>query len=297
MTIPQSAQYTACTAFLHFIDANDATARNVPIFYTHTQTLRGYLVKAKAEDTESQKDTKGMTKDKNQVKTNIFELMIDFTDIVSAFAAANSNTVLANRVNNFTSVFGKTRQNDIATLCRGILDEVKPFLPDLVDYTITLATLQEIYDLIDVYEGKIPETRTTVKGKTVNTTNRDDIFNLITDLMDNKILKVAVGFKKIDLDFYKRLIAAAAVDATTTKPAIVKVVLSDESGTRDFKMMTARSLDSDKPKKANTKGAITFRFAKGGLKDIEVPMPNGEPIKLTGIETKNGKTTKVVVPV
>jgi hypothetical protein len=52
-----------------------------------------------------------------------------------------------------------------------------------------------------------------VKEKTVNTTNPDDIFDLMTDLMDNKILKVAVCFKKIDLDFYNKLIAAA-VDAT-----------------------------------------------------------------------------------
>ncbi len=101
--------------------------------------------------------------------------------------------------------------------------------------------------------------------RTVNTTNRDNIFDLMTDL-NNKILKVAVGFKKIDFDFYKKLIAAATVDATTTKPAQIKVVLKNETGTRKLKAMMARSLDSDKHLAANTKGVITFNLPKVDLK-------------------------------
>ncbi len=297
MTAPQSAQYTANNAFLLLVDTNEATARKVPVFFKHTQTLRLNMARAKAEDTASQKDTKGMTKDKNQIKSDLLERMTDLTDMVSGFASEKKDNVLANRVNNFHNVFARTRQNNIATLCRGILDDVAPFVPDLVDYTITAETLQDLYDLIDVYDGKVPETRTKVKEKTVNTTNRDDIFDLMTDLMENKILKVAVGFKKNDLDFYNKLIAAAAVDATTTKPALIKVVLKNETGTRDLKTMMARSLDNDKHLTANTKGVITFKFAKGGLKDIEVPIEGGEPIKLTGIMTKNGKTKRIVVPV
>ena len=297
MTAPQSAQYTANNAFLLLVDTNEATAQKVPVFFKHTQTLRLNMARAKAEDTASQKDTKGMTKDKNQIKSDLLAMMTDLTDIVSGFVSEKNNNVLANRVNNFSTTFARTRQNDIATLCRSILDAVTPFVPDLVDYTITADTLQDIYDLIDVYEGKVPETRTKVKEKTVNTTNRDDIFDLMADLMDNKILKVAVGFKKIDLDFYNKLIAAAAVDATTTKPAQIKVVLKNETGTRDLKAMMARSLDSDKHLTPNKKGVITFKFAKGGLKDIEVPVEGGESIKLTGILTKNGQTKRIVVPV
>ncbi len=297
MTAPQSAQYTANKAFLLLVDTNEATAQKVPVFFKHTQTLRLNMARAKAEDTASQKDTKGLTKDKNQIKSELLGLMTDLTDMVSAFASEKNNNVLANHVNNFTTVFARTRQNDIATLCRGILDAVKPFLPDLVDYTITAEMLQDMYDLIDVYEGKVPETRTKVKEKTVNTTNRDDIFDLMTDLMDNKILKVAVGFKKIDLDFYNKLIAAAASDASTTKPALIKVVLKNETGTRDLKTMMARSMDSDKHLTPNKKGVITFKFAKGGLKDIEVPVEGGESIKLTGILTKNGQTKRIVVSV
>ena len=297
MTAPQSAQYTANNAFLLLVDSNEATAQKVPVFFKHTQTLRLNMARAKAEDTESQKDTKGLTKDKNQIKSDLLGRMTDLTAMVSGFASEKNNNVLANRVNNFPTVFARTRQNDVATVCRGILDATKPFLPDLVDYTITAATLQDIYDLIDVYEGKVPETRTQLKEKTVNTTNRDDVFDLMTDLMDNKILKVAVGFKKIDLDFYHKLIAAATVDATITKPALIKVVLKNETGTRDLKTMMARSIDTDKHLTANNKGVITFKFAKGGLKDIEVPIEGGEPIKLTGIMTKNGQTKRIVVPV
>ena len=158
MTAPQSAQYTANNAFLLLVDTNEATARKVPIFYKHTQTLRLNMARAKAEDTESQKDTKGITKDKNQIKSDLLERMTDLTDIVSGFVSEKNNNVLANRVNNFSTVFARTRQNDVATLCRGILDAVTPFLSDLVDYTITAETLQDIYDLIDAYEGKVPET-------------------------------------------------------------------------------------------------------------------------------------------
>jgi hypothetical protein len=75
------------------------------------------MARAKAEDIASQKDTKGMTKDKNQIKNDLLERMTDLTDIVSGFVSEKKDNVLANRVNNFSTVFARTRQNDIATLC------------------------------------------------------------------------------------------------------------------------------------------------------------------------------------
>lgn len=297
MTAPQSAQFTANGTFLHVVDNNEAIVLSVPIFAKHTRTLRVYMSKAQAADKESNLATNGMTQDKNQIKGTLYERMTDLTTLVSAFAADRNDNVLANRVNNFPSVFGRTRQNDVATLCRGILDDVKPFLPDLADYTITADTLQEIYDLIDAYEGKVPETRSKRKEKTVSTTSRDDIFDQMTDLMVNKLLKVAVAFKKDNLDFYNKIVAAASIDATSTKPTLLKVVLKNKTGTRAIQTMTARSLDSDTHLTPNDKGVIVFKFEKGGLKDIEIPIEGGEPIKLTSIRVKQGKTKTIAVSV
>lgn len=96
--------------------------------------------------------------------------------------------------------------------------------------------------------------------------NRDDIFDLMTDLIENKILKVAVAFKKNDLDFYNKLIAAAAVGATTTKPARIQVVLKNDTGTRDLKTMMARSIDSDKHITHNKKVSLPSNLPKVDLK-------------------------------
>ena len=295
MTAPQAAQVTANNSFLLLITNNDTLSRSVPIFFKYTQTLRAYMAEAKTADAASKESTTGMTLDKVQIKTSIYEQTVILTTIVSAFADDSNNSTLSERVKNFPSVFKKTRQNDLSALCKDILDKVRPFLPELKDYNITAEMLQEIQDLIDLYDDKVPETRTKVKEKSAILIDRNIVFDLMTDLMTNKILKVAVAFKKDNLTFYNKLVAAAGIDGNALTQIVI--VLKNETGTRDLQAMKARSLDSKTHLTPNAKGEIAFTFAKGGLKNIEVPIEGGEPIKLSNIKALKGKTKRIIVTV
>lgn len=255
------------------------------------------LAKAQLADTNAQEDTTGLTAEKNQLKADLYDLMSDLTDIVSGFASEKNNSTLSKRVDNFASVFGSTRQHDIVSLCKDILDKVKPYLLELADYGVTQETLDEITVLIDVYEGKVPATRAKRKEKTVSTTDRDTLFEQMDDLMTNKILKFSKVFKKTDLTFYNKLNASSTIDETQMKPTQIRVTFKSATGKRVAHTLTAHLEGADLHHTPNDKGDIFIKVPKGGLHNINLPVAGGEPIKLIGIRAKKGRmvTAKVVI--
>ncbi len=297
MTAKQHAQRDSYTSFLLTVDANDAIALTAPAFYRSIQTLRSLLVKAQLADTSAQEDTTGITADKNQIKAELYDKMVDLTDIVSGFAAEKNNSTLSKRVNNFASVFGNTRQYDIVPLCKDILDKVKTYLPELADYGITQETLDEITLFMATYEEKVPETRAKRKGKTVSTADRDTLFDEMDDLMTNKILKFSKVFKKTNLAFYNKLTASSTVDETQMKPTLIRVTFRTNTGKRAVHTLTALLEGDDVHNTPNVKGDIFVKVPKGGLHNIKIPIEGSEPINLIGIRAKKGRmvTVKVVI--
>jgi hypothetical protein len=300
MTAKQSAQYDAYTAFLVFIDANISTAQTVPAFYRTTQLLKTLLVQAKAANTIAKQNTTGITKDKNQSKDKLYDKMSFLTDIVSAFASEKNDNVLSQRVKNFASTFGSTKQNAIGDLCRDIVDKIKPYLPQLAECAITQADLDDITDLINTFDSKVPNTRSKLKTKKVGTSERDEMFDEMEDLMDNKILKFGKAFQKDNLTFYNQIKAHSEAVETLTKPTLIKLIVKNTTDTRNIlgtPPLTARIEGSDTHHTANDKGIILVKAPKGGLYNIEIPMEGSNPVKLENLKAKKGRTVSVKVDV
>jgi hypothetical protein len=297
MTAPQTAQSAAYTAFLLLITQSEAIARKNPAFFRYTEMLRASMARVQIVNAASMQTTVGTTEDKAKSKTQLYDDMTILTNLVLPFADDNNHTVLFERVNNFATVFGRTKQAEIATLCRDIVTKVTPHLKELADYTVTPEMLQDINNLIDAYDGKVPKTRSQTKERGVNTKERDALFVKMDTLMRDKILKAAAGFKKTDLDFYSRIIATTTVDETQTPPTVLRIHFKDAKGKRVKHANTARVDGSETVHTQNDKGDIIIKFDKGGRKDILIPVEGGEPMLFKGLLLKKGKTKTLRVTI
>lgn len=298
MTAKQAAQYAAQTSFLLVVEANEAVAQTMPAFFRQIQTLRVLMVEAKAADVAATVNTSGITQDKLATKTELFTNMNALTALVSAYAHEINDAVLSKRVNGFSSVFNNTRQHELGAVCHDILNKVRPHLAGLADYAVTEPMLQDCETLIDMYEGKVPTTRAHTKARKVNTQDRDGLFDKMSNLMNNRILKLAVAFQKTDLVFYNKMLAAAGIDSTAVAYTQIKLVFQKSPNSKRLPHgMMAMTPEHPVPQQANDKGELTLRFAKGGIKNIEIPAEDGAPIFQQDILAVKGKTVKVVVPI
>ena len=298
MTAKQSAQSAAIASFLLLIDSNDKLARSVPAFFRHTESLRDLLGQAKSADAQSKQSTTGITKDKLSTKAQLQAKMVKLTALVSGFAADTGDSILAKRVNGFTNAYNRTRQHEIVDLCQDVLDKIKPHLPHLKDYAVTADMLKEAQDLMDTYDGKVPVTRSKAKEKKVSTSDRAAMFTKMTDLINNKILKVAVAFQDSESSFYKKMTEMLVADATSTPPTQIKLVFENKTGLRSMNtVISAVSSNTNIAQTPNDKGEILLKFQKGGRFDINVTIEGGEPIHLNQVLAKKNKTTKLVVSI
>jgi hypothetical protein len=295
MTAKQTAEYAAYTTFLILISAEEAIAKSIPAFFNYCQTLRGWMGEVDAYKATAQQSTTGITEDKNKVKAALLEQMTLLTTLVQPFAADTNNTILLKRVKAFPTAFGRTRQHEIANLCQDVLDKIAPFLADLANYGVTQDLIQENQDLIDSFGGKAPTTRSLIKNNTVNTQNRDELFDKMLDLVNNKMRLSANGFKRNNIAFYKRIIAALGVDTTQPVVTTLKIKFIHTTGKHAAQQLMARIAGSDVHHKANEKGIITMKFEKGGLHDIEIPIEGGDPIKRTGVLLTKGRSKTITI--
>lgn len=290
MTTPQIAQSAAYTAFLLLITEAEATARKIPIFFKYTETLRDLMGKAQVANAASLQKTNGTTADKGKVKAQVLDDMTLLTNLVLPYADDANETVLLERVKNFPTIFGRTKQAEIATLCRDIVGKVKGHLTALSDYGVTAEMLTNLDNLIDVFDGKVPETLSQSKERGVNTQLRDALFVKMNALMMNKILKTATGFKQSDPDFYSRIVATTTVAETQTPPTVLRIHFVDASGKPAKHTLRAGIMGSDAEHAPNEKGDIVMKFPKGGRQDIHIPIEGGAPIVFKGLMLRKGKT-------
>jgi hypothetical protein len=290
MTTPQIAQSAAYTAFLLLTTEAEATTRKIPIFFKYTETLRDLMSKAQVANAASLQKTNGTTADKAKVKTQLLDDMTLLTDLVLPYADDANETVLSERVKNFSTIFGRTKQAEIATLCRDIVGKVRGHLTALSDYGVTAEMLTNLEHLIDVFDGKVPETLSQSKERGVNTQLRDALFVKMNALMMNKILKTATGFKQSDPDFYSRIVATTTVAETQTPPTVLRIRFVDASGKPAKHTLRASIMGSDAEHTPNEKGDIVMKFAKGGRQDIHIPIEGGAPIVFKGLMLRKGKT-------
>ena len=297
MTAKQSVQLKAYNSLVILTDNNEATAKTVLPYFNNVQVLKGLLAQAKLADAQSKQDTKGITETKQQIKAELREEMNTFADIISGFAADTNNLALGRYVDNFRSTFSQTREQEISILCEDVLTQARVYLPELTTYTVTEATCQYLQHLIDAYDGKVPQTRNKQTEKTLGTQNRADVFDKITSLVEDKLLKIAAAFKKDNLDFYNQITATTTVAKTATSPTQVKVKFQPISGKHSPYGMIAQAEGSDTPQSSNHRGEVLLKFARGGFKNIEIPLIGQETIKFPNVRVRRGKTTVITVPI
>jgi hypothetical protein len=296
MTAKQMVEYAAYTTFLLLIAAEDAIAKSLPAFFRYSQTLKGWMGEVDGHKAAAQQSTTGITEDKNKVKALLLEQMSLLTSLVIPFADDTNNTILLNRIKAFPTAFARTRQHEIATLCQDVIDKITPYLADLADYGVTEDQIPEIQDLINDFDGKVPTTRSLIKESTVNTGNRDELFDKMSDLVLNKILFSAKGFNRNKNGvFYKKVVAALTVDTTQAATTTLRIKFKYTTGKHASMRLAARVAGSDVHHTANEKNIITMKFDKGGLYDIEIPVEGGEPIKRTGILLVKGRSKTITI--
>ncbi len=295
MTANQQAEKDAYVNFFSVIDTYDGIARSVPMFYKYSETLRTLYAEALVENEASQHKTNATTEDKLKTKGLLFTNMELLTRLTLPYAMDTDDTILKNRVDKFKTVFGATPQGDIGTLCKDILKKMQPHLTALIDYGVTPGKVQETQGLIDTYEGKVPETRAQTKERVGHTEKRDALFGKMLALVQDRILNSVEAFRTDNADFYTRITKALAIAQTQSKPTLLRIKSGNKSGQRLAQALTAHLGGSEAVYIANDKGDIVIKFDKGGYHDIEIPLGDGESIKLSRIRIVKGKTKTVTV--
>ena len=96
------------------------------------------------------------------------------------------------------------RDTELLNRARTIHDRAEELLPELEEYTVDAARLQELQEKIDAYEESLEATETSSGAQTAARIALTDGFGLVDDLLYEQLDPLMEVFRNEDRNFYNQ---------------------------------------------------------------------------------------------
>jgi hypothetical protein len=276
-------------------ERNPDKSKLIPAYHRHIQKIAAEMMPVAAIDSLANQSTKGLTLEKNNTVSDTKTGVGRFCNLLIGYASDAENVVLETDFKALRTKFQKAPQDEFAAACLEVVAEVRKLPEQWADLGITEAGIAAVESKIALFTVQVPKSEAVKTEAKKAVKKRTAIFKMST-VMKEKITNLAAGFIGLDDEFYADIIeiigpkkgAAATEIVVVFKSADTQKLLSNQNA-----RVTGRKLTP----KSNKKGEIRFKFAQGGPKTIEVPLPNGEIRTFKDVEVSKGKTVTLIVEV
>ena len=274
----------------------DKTAK-VKVILSDMDALETTIKSALDAESNAAQPSSYTTKDTKQSRKELIENVTIIAGTTYSYAARVDNKTLQEKMDVTETKLNKISPVTLPTQCKTIVAEIRLHLAEMValEYNISEADLKSVDNLIAVFLEKAPKV-SNVKGfKKANTAARKTHIADVMSILKQRVLKTALAFKKIDLDFYNQLVHAATPDRVHKSPTLLKLVVSNS---KTKKLMPNHSFtvpELNIEATTDENGVAMVKMGKDQTKEMSKNrMIMGSPLS-KGVKAARGKTTTVEI--
>ncbi len=236
----------------------------------------------------------GIATDKTVKKNLLINLTVSTAAGIFAYAVFKKDSALMANAKLSQSDLLKLRDDILGPRCRSIWQLATDNNKDLADYGITQSTLDAFDKAITDYTSVVPAPRNAKAGKFAVSKAISNIINETTAHLSSQVDKLALALKDSQKDFYNSYLSNRIIVDAAKTPTQIKGNVTD--AVKNQPVSNAQVLLSGKVKAVtNTKGNFTFKPLETGSYSVQVTKEGFKEYNLNGIETKQGKITKLKI--
>ena len=167
------------------------------VFFEYNGTLASIGITTSSQE----KETKGITIDKNVVKRNLCETTIQISGLVSAYASQTENNTLKVAVDYSMSDIMGLKEEQVLTTCTSIYKLAKENETALADYSIDAGELAQLKACIEMFELLVHAPRLEQSVRKTHTFNLKEFIIKIDMILKERLDKLVASLKKEHADF------------------------------------------------------------------------------------------------
>ena len=186
------------------LTAHQGMWNGTPAFVTANTAFNNVINAISTAAQKQMKGSSGATLDKLDAKKAMIDKAIDIKSAVIAYASANKNNTLKEKMEKSRSDMESMRDTLIGDFCQLVYNEASPLAAQLVSYGVTAGELSALQTAINAYKALIGAPRVSIGEESSATLELDGLFGQGDALLKDQIDKLMEGFASSQLEFYAR---------------------------------------------------------------------------------------------
>jgi hypothetical protein len=243
-----------------------------------------------AYEAQTRLSSKGVTEVKNTVLSDVKADIARLYKLMIAHAKEQKDVILLDTVRTLRKTFTASAQTEFAKNAKPIIVQARKLEAHWADYGITEAQVSKTEAHLALLVDHIPKVQGIVVDKKQATKDIKDVLARLSKTKQS-LKTVALGFIGVDDAFYAEFLAVIGTSKKKASATKLKVILKAAESQAPIVKQFVRIVDSEFAGMTNKKGELIFTFAKAGVYDLHIPLPNGEVKDIKGVELKAHKTT------
>jgi hypothetical protein len=188
----------------------DQTLSQLPAFQRGIATLKSYVEQIEQLEQIQVSPTKGITLQKEKLKDDVENLVLEVAGAIHAYAAERDNFELMKKTD-FNSSIGLV-QSELLSASERVQSEAEKIVAELADYGVTAIEVQQLKSLTDQLSKDMTKPKEARIDRSGATANIDDTFRSADALLKNQLDKLALKFRKTAQDFYRAYKSARNIE-------------------------------------------------------------------------------------
>ena len=188
----------------------DQTISQLPAFQRGIATLKSYVEQIEQLEQIQVSPTKGITLQKEKLKVDVENLVLEVAGGIHAYAAERDNFELMKKTDVNSSI--GLVQSELLSTSERIQSEAEKIVSELADYGVTAIELQQLKSLTEQLNKDMTKPKEARIDRSGATANIDDTFRSADALLKNQLDKLALKFRKTAQDFYRAYKSARNIE-------------------------------------------------------------------------------------
>lgn len=292
MRTSEKKRHAKFTAVIALAKKHPEKMQKAPAFARLMQKIEADLAPVSTLTEQKEQSTKGLTLEKNQTYDTLKANTTRLCNLAIGHASVTENLALES---DWTGWLAKLRspQATFGVACTKVVTEIRKLSEHWADLGITEADVLDIEAKIALFDAQLPQSAD-VKMEKKKAGKKITAIIGTTTTTQKQLLKLAATFIGVDNELHADISEIMNPKKRTATTEIVVVFKSAETQ-KFLANQNAHVVGRKATPKSNKKGEIRFKFTEGGMKTIEVPLPNGEIRTFKDVEVPKGKTVTLIV--
>jgi hypothetical protein len=290
MTTKQEIKLNMYLAVKNFADANNSVTKDLPGFAENYSIFLGIIGKIQAIAEVQKKDTKGLAREKNNIKKSLIMIAADYSRKISAFATFKSDTRLLADVDFSETDYLRMTAVALRDYLQILHNKAEEHIEALGPYGITPDMQKTFLDKIIAFNALIASPRTGIVERIVATTTLSELF-ISADAALEK-MDLAMGIIKLTRQDIFTMYTASRKLVETSSGSIALKATATEAGsgkplrgvTFSFKhdgvQINGRSTNNLILKRTSQMGSFYIKKMDAGTYEVRITKPGFKQLEI-----------------